>query len=311
MPDSRRKPDAAAKVKTHEADSGMTPPRPIPSSGMSNGPDVFDSGMSGKEVFDSGMSVDWSHPSPIPLTGLLSPETGKRFPLLLGATFPIGAWDPTLRAQVILAEFGALGWHSSITLDGPPTDLKTRAAEIAQLLDYADKTRPSRLSEIIAQANDFTPYFSDLLMIGPISHPATWVLVAVGIQVGQLVAMHFKYKYSRARPVQLYPALTPAILTPSHPSYPNAHALQSRLIAECITLACDGLREPLVALADRIGLNREVAGVHFPSDREASLKLVPQILAQLRCCKRFEEVLDVARNEWAGVKAVPFPDAAK
>lgn len=301
MSDDTQTPNPSDQIKMKVTDSGMRQPLNILDSGMNQPP----------QIFGGGMSVAWSHPSPVPLTGLLNPPVGTRFPLLVGAAFPIEAWDPTLRAQVILAEFGTLGWQNTITLQGPPTDLKALAGEINYLLELAVKVRPGRMSEIIAQANDFTPYFSDLLMISETSHPATWVLVAIGIQIGQMVAMHFKYKYSRARPLQLYPALTPAILTPAHPSFPNAHALQSRLIAECITLACSDLHEPLVVLADRIGQNREVAGVHYPSDRMASLELVPQIVAILGRCKRFNEVLEAARSEWTGVKAVPFPEGAE
>jgi len=130
--------------------------------------------------------------------------------------------------------------------------------------------------------------------------PATWSLILTALQIGGLVAVHFKAEFKRARPVQVWPALAPSIPTPGHPSYPNAHALQSRLIALCIAEVAPALKEICLDIADRIAENREVGGLHFPSDTKAGKETADHIMNYLRHrhVPRFQEVVEKARLEW-------------
>jgi hypothetical protein len=263
-----------------------------------------------------GMSQIVTIPMASPLDEVVDNHS---FPILTGATFPKGSWDPLLRAQVVLGEFGATQWRAAITVD-PKFDMAllngaaNLADEVDQLIALMPK-RATRMGEIIAQAQDLTLYWGDLLMAAPGSRPATWVLVAVGVAVGQLVSMRLKWEFQRARPVQVYPALMPPLLTPGHASFPNSHALQSYLISGSIQRACLALEKPLNAIADRVRMNREIAGLHFPSDGEASLKIAPQVLALLDTCPSFQELIAEAKAEWQGVTAVghatpPPPESA-
>ena len=227
--------------------------------------------------------------------------------MIVGAKFPRGAWDPNLFAQVVLAEFGATGWMQKVHIDPPPSDPAILAAEIQSLRVLGMSQRPQRMNEIVGQALDLSLYWSDMLMVTPAAHPATWDLIAIAIAVGQLVGMHFKYKFARPRPVQAYPALMPPILTPSHPSYPNNHALQSRLIANFVTQAAPVLGDPCDVLATRIGHNREIAGLHYPSDRAASETLAAQITPIMQECALFQDVMARAKTEWQGLNAIPIP----
>jgi acid phosphatase (class A) len=167
--------------------------------------------------------------------------------------------------------------------------------------------RTERLAEILAQAQDLGLYWADLLMANPGSRPATCDLISVALTIGQMVGMHFKRQFKRPRPVQVYPALMPPILTPPHPSYPNNHALQSRLVARFVGLAVPALQDPLDVLAERIGFNREVAGVHYPSDRVASKAIADQLAPLVEKGDLFNGILQEAKKEWAGVTAWPMP----
>jgi hypothetical protein len=236
------------------------------------------------------------------------------FPLVLAKEFPRRGWDPNLYAQAVLAEFSTSDWASKLYVDPPPSASVELAAEIEALCAH-DKPFPvghpslraQRSGEILAQAQDLTPYFANMLATAPGSHPATWDLLSVAMTIGQMVGMHFKLKFRRPRPAQIYPALMPPVLTPPHPSYPNNHALQSLLVAHFVGLAAPALREPLEALADRIGYNREIAGVHFPTDRVASRKIADQLVPLVEKGELFSKILEEAKEEWKGVMFAPFP----
>ena len=115
--------------------------------------------------------------------------------------------------------------------------------------------------------------------------------------------MHWKRKFKAPRPAQLYPALIPVIPTPNHPAYPSGHSCQSYLIPYLLSLIltagsegaeemfkaddngtpngekekCHGIFFPAMAFAQRIAVNREVAGVHFASDSAAGRKLAADL----------------------------------
>lgn len=228
-------------------------------------------------------------------------------PLILGTQFPRRAWDPNLYAQAVLAEFAASGWMNKVHLEPPPKDEAAVVAEVKTLRELGFKWRARRMNEIIAQAVDLSVYWSAMLMATPSSRPATWDLIACSIAIGQMVGMHFKLKFQRPRPAQLCPALMPPILTPPHPSYPNNHALQSHLIANVISIAAPALASVADTLAYRIGVNREIAGVHFPSDRAAGKSLAAQLTPLVREGPLFSDILQAASEEWTGISSVPIP----
>ncbi len=238
-------------------------------------------------------------------------EAHGRFPLVMGTRFPRRAWDPALYAVAVLAEFAATGWMSELSLPPPPTDPLEVGQEIATLIKLSEQ-RVSRSAEIAAQAADASVYWSAMLMMTQASRPATWDLIINANTVGHLVAMHFKRHFARPRPAQVYPALMPILPTPSHPSYPNAHALESALIAACLELAIPSLgspketQGPLDVLAERIGVNREIAGLHFPSDTRAGRSLIPGIMDLLTPCPLFHGIVAEAKKEWEGIHVVPF-----
>jgi hypothetical protein len=138
--------------------------------------------------------------------------------------------------------------------------------------------------------------------------PYTATLVQVGIAFGQMVGMFWKNSYKKARPAQYYPALMPVIPTPAHPSYPSNHSLQCHLILHCVLagMPCNTrkLMEPVLrTLADRIALNREIAGVHFSEDTDAGSKLAERLFFELKLedkgkVPEFNQVKRNACAEW-------------
>jgi hypothetical protein len=225
--------------------------------------------------------------------------------LVINSEFAAGGWDPLLKAAAVATEFLATpGWQIP-TDPGPPVDLEPDLRdEVSRLWRFKVSERDARAQEITAQANDFTGYFGLLAGASPTSRPRTWDLILTALQIGGAVAAYYKLKYNRARPVQVWSALAPAIATPGHPSYPSGHATQSWLIAFCLQEAVPALGETARSIADRIAHNREVAGVHWPSDSAAGRKIAEAVFAILvpgsvkGPITLFNTVLDDAKAEW-------------
>ena len=112
----------------------------------------------------------------------------------------------------------------------------------------------------------------------------------------------------RPRPSQLCPWLMPPIPVPGHASYPSGHATQATLLSGLLTLVMPAaVTTPLAPsgqslldrLAERVARNREVLGLHYPSDSVAGRRLAAQILTFLTACPDVNAVVNAAKLEWA------------
>jgi acid phosphatase (class A) len=169
--------------------------------------------------------------------------------------------------------------------------------ELEQLVALAKDKRAERTQEILDQDEGIAAYFAQALMLSPASHPNTLKILNMAYFVGLMVAVHFKLTFNRARPQQVYPALVPLINPPQHASYPSGHSLQSHMIALALAEVMPWAEEILVALADRIGENREIAGVHWKSDTDAGRAIAQEAFPLLRDCPIFQTVLQAALEE--------------
>ncbi len=134
---------------------------------MSNPPFDMSNGVSG-----TGAVVT------VPMNELLQPPhpptTTGMYPIVVGGRFPDLGWDPALRAQVVLAEFAATDWRERLD-PGPPDD--TPASLLDEITSMISPPmllqRGRRLAEIIAQAEDATLYWTDMLMLTVSARPWT------------------------------------------------------------------------------------------------------------------------------------------
>jgi len=152
------------------------------------------------------------------------------------------------------------------------------------------------------------------------SHRATFFLMKVVARVGEAVMMRLKRRYRRPRPSQYYPALYPPVPVPGHASYPAGHALIAQLTARVLIDVTNPIGPPpspyeksLRALADRIGRNRVIAGLHFWSDIREGAAAGDKIHAFLRGMPKpnvayplfnYHTALNNARDEW-GLPPLP------
>jgi membrane-associated phospholipid phosphatase len=212
-------------------------------------------------------------------------------------------------------------WNSTtFMVPGSPTKTTKDIVEeeLHRLKTMAYTVRANALGEILGQKDEFISYFLDLLTTT--GCPATAKVLSIAGFIGAYCSMYYKGLYHRPRATMLRPALMPPIAVPGHASFPSGHSTQAHLMALCLEEVLTGtplLPTPsspphtspimisMTVLADRIARNREIAGMHYPSDSVAGAKLANGILPLLQATPPgvtaptwYQKAVIAARAEW-------------
>ncbi|MBS0560631.1 MAG: phosphatase PAP2 family protein, partial [Proteobacteria bacterium] len=201
----------------------------------------------------------------------------------------------------------------------PATALDTIQAELDDLVLAASDERADALGEILSQADEFMSYLLNLLTARPGAYPATTRVLAIANLIATFAAMYFKGRYTRPRPSQLCPALLPPLEVPGHASFPSGHSTQAHLMVLCLSDVFAGVPgqtpaqssllpqrkgtiDDLWTLADRIARNREIAGLHYPSDSAAGVSIAWWLhnLMTVPSQGRYLATVAAAHAEWVG-----------
>jgi membrane-associated phospholipid phosphatase len=198
-------------------------------------------------------------------------------------------WDADLQSYMYLQNFmnyvpGWMDEMAAIALangtQSQRMDPEQLDREIRQILDLAPE-REERFVEIMDQDDAYgaTNYWFGMLQVSPSRHPATYLMVRIGRRIGEHVVMCLKGFFRSPRPSQLCPAIVPMIDPPSTPSFPAGHAVQAYLISYLLAYSLPKLPQQyapednlnaasgvLFDLAERVSVNRVVAGLHYPTD---------------------------------------------
>lgn len=86
-----------------------------------------------------------------------------------------------------------------------------------------------------------------------------------------------KSLYDRPRPYVRNTAIKPCISLESSSSYPSGHSAMGRAIGKFLADRYPDRAEEIMIVADQVGMNRMVGGVHHPSDVVAGRKLGDEI----------------------------------
>lgn len=92
-----------------------------------------------------------------------------------------------------------------------------------------------------------------------------------------LTTLTLKLYYNRARPYQLADTDPIVTLSSSSPSYPSGHALQAFALAKRLSRQYPEKAVEINLVAERIANIRKIGGVHYPSDKEFSRRLVDKL----------------------------------
>lgn len=132
----------------------------------------------------------------------------------------------------------------------------------------------------------------------PENLPVTADLIAHVWQDASYFIWSAKYKYQRIRPYKIETALNYLEET-NWPAYPSGHAANSYVVAYIYQELAPEFTDTFVKDAFDMAHSREIIGVHYPSDSEASRVLARQIVNKLFENEKFIRDFEVARMEWA------------
>ena len=240
-----------------------------------------------------------------------------RFKRLSRSSFGERAWSARWWASLVLHDFVATTWRQTtdpIMATEWNNIGNTTDSDITKLTLAARDERAPAMGEILSQDVEFTTDFMALLAITPGSHPNTYRVLHIASLIGSYAVLYYKGLRNRPRPSQLCPALLPPIPMPGHASWPSGHATQAWLKALCIEHVLQGVlsgtlttgnlgavSSNLRTLAIRVARNREIAGLHYPTDSDAGRTLAATIapfLTGMGTTTWFGKAVAAAKNEW-------------
>ncbi len=127
--------------------------------------------------------------------------------------------------------------------------------------------------------------------------PATTQLLLNCIQDIRVTEFRLKRFFKRARPYHLEPKLNPLTRINS-PSFPSGHVLWAYTEAYIFSEIIPEKREQFLNMADEVRWSREVMGIHYPSDDEASRIIGRYLLNYWYHNPQFIADMEKAKIEW-------------
>ena len=192
-------------------------------------------------------------------------------------------------------------WAQHITLPPPPANSSPKTkAEITSLQSLVSK-RQNKLPEIKAEV--LVTKFSlggltyESLTTLP-KYRATSQLILGAYHDLAIPIFKMKERFDRVRPSIMKKDLGQAIDIPTHPAYPSGHASIAYTLAYLLQELDPSNSEKYLKDAQRISENREIAGLHYPSDTEAGRLLARQVVDQLLSRPNFQNLFKAAKKEW-------------
>jgi len=133
--------------------------------------------------------------------------------------------------------------------------------------------------------------------------PATTQLLLNCIQDIRVTEFRLKWYFKRPRPYHLEPTLQPLTRIKS-PSFASGHTLWAFTEAYIFSEIIPEKRDLFLQWADEVRWSREVLGIHYPSDNEASRIIGWYLLKYWYNNLQFVKDLNAAKKEWAEKKSL-------
>lgn len=154
--------------------------------------------------------------------------------------------------------------------------------------------------------SSYNQYRRNLFFVGrsigswfnPTNLPLTADLMAHVWQDASYFIWGFKYKYLRIRPYKIDSNIKNLEET-NWAAYPSGHAANSYINAYVYQELAPAFSDTFVKDAYDMAHSREIIGVHYPSDSEASRNLARQFVNKLFQNKKFLHDFELVKREWA------------
>jgi hypothetical protein len=195
------------------------------------------------------------------------------------------------------AEPNAGSWKTYVIANGkelraePPPSAAATAGELAWLRNYMTESR--RSDEAMKQMRYWTagpPAYRwvdrmlNLIETRGFSNPKNarnFALLNVAIHDATIAAWESKNAYNRQRPAVVDPGLQTPIKTPQSPSYPSEHAAAAGAASEFLAYLYPADAQSFRNLGEEAARAALTAGINFPSDVIAGLKLGRSVVSKV------------------------------
>lgn len=185
-----------------------------------------------------------------------------------------------------------------LSLQQQRTDLDVESSLFMAGVFYSTRTKP--------EDDTYDQYRKNLFFVGrsignwfnPTDMPLTADLIAHVWQDASYFIWSFKYKYLRIRPNKIDPDIRNLEET-NWAAYPSGHAANSYVNAFIYQELAPEFSDTFIKDAYDMAHSREIIGVHYPSDSEASRMLARQLVNKLFQNEKFLKDFALVKKEWA------------
>ena len=217
------------------------------------------------------------------------------FPVLLTAIFSLAAGPATQPAYLAPDNFDFKSLLGDPPADGSPTQVQ----EIDKLLDLQAHRTPEEEARCKEEVDATAFIFAGVLGKGfdATDLPLTAELLKDVAHQAKVVAGAAKATWDRKRPYLTDTRIKPCVELEKTPSYPSGHATRGMVWALVLAEIYPEHRDALLARGREFGEDRELAGLHYPSDVAAGQKLGAEIAKRLLADPEFRAKIEKAKEE--------------
>ena len=210
-------------------------------------------------------------------------------------------WDPKLLRIASETPYYVGDSEKIISLPLPPANTSPETKKELEVLLSYKALREAHKKDILEQADFATIKFDGRLFTDYLDDkkfPLTAAVFEKSFDDITTLTFRIKQKFNRVRPSFLEPNIAPMIDIPDHPAYPSGHSTQMHFAALVLGELEPKKKAVLWTEADAIAKNREIAGLHYPSDSAAGVSLAQQFFKYLMQKEEFKNLLLGAKSEW-------------
>lgn len=156
------------------------------------------------------------------------------------------------------------------------------------VFEYKELRNNKNIIQINFENNNFIKGFINIIGLSEINDAQEILNIYKLNQDASHIILILKSNFNRVRPHVYRSNIDPIIPVPENSSYPGGHATQAYLTALYLSKKYPAFSEQVFQYAYQVGINREIAGLHYPSDTAAGYLLAKKIFVDLE--KKLKEI---------------------